>query len=191
MKERFTLLPTPLDGLQILQRQPVGDERGYLERLYCAEALRELLAGRPIAQINHTLTRRRGAVRGLHYQRPPHAEIKLVTCLRGAVFDVAVDLRPASPACGRWHGELLTAGNHKTLVIPEGYAHGFQTLEDDCALLYLHTAAYQADAEAGLHVLSPELAISWPLAITALSERDQRHPMRLDHGLAGENRTGE
>ena len=177
MSTRFDILDTPLSGLRILQRKPIGDSRGYLERLFCAEELQALAPDKPIAQINRTLTASRGTVRGLHFQRPPHAEIKFVSCLRGEVFDVAVDLRYNSPTFLRWHAELLSADNHKTLVIPEGFAHGFQTLTSDCEMLYFHTAAYQSGAEGGLNSQDPKLAIKWPLSVAVLSERDGSHPM--------------
>ena len=177
MSTRFDILDTPLSGLRILQRKPIGDSRGYLERLFCAEELQALVPGKHIAQINHTLTANRGTVRGLHFQRPPHAETKFVSCVRGEVFDVAVDLRHNSPTFLRWHAEVLSADNHKTLVIPEGFAHGFQTLTDDCEMLYFHTAAYQAEAEGGLNALDFRLAIKWPLGVTILSDRDRSHPM--------------
>ncbi len=176
MTARFDILPTPLADLRVLQRKPLGDSRGYLERLFCLEELAEILAGRHIAQINHTLTASRGTVRGMHFQLPPHAETKFVSCLRGEVFDVAVDLRRGSPSFLRWHGEILSAGNHLTLVIPEGFAHGFQTLCEDCEMLYLHTAAYHAAAEGGVNALDAVLAIEWPLEVTTLSDRDRVHP---------------
>lgn len=184
MSTRFDILETPLAGLRVLQRKPIGDSRGYLERLFCSEELQVLAPGKPIAQINHTLTASRGTVRGMHFQRPPHAEIKFVSCLRGEVFDVAVDLRDNSPTFLRWHAEVLSADNHKTLVIPEGFAHGFQTLTDDCEMLYFHTAAYQPSAEGGLNVQDPRLAIQWPLLVAGLSPRDAAHPL-LDNGFIG------
>lgn len=177
MSSRFDLLDTALAGLQVVQRKPVGDQRGYLERLFCAEELQQLALGKPISQINHTFTASRGTVRGMHFQYPPYAEIKFVQCLRGAVFDVAVDVRSNSADFLCWHGELLSADNHKTLVIPEGFAHGFQTLTDDCEMLYFHTAAYQPSSESGLNPTDPRLAIRWPLAIAALSPRDADHPL--------------
>jgi dTDP-4-dehydrorhamnose 3,5-epimerase len=184
MSDRFDILKTPLAGLCVLQRKPVGDSRGYLERLFSTEELQNLAPGKHIAQINHTLTVNRGTVRGMHYQHPPHAETKFVSCLRGEVFDVAVDLRHNSPTFLRWHAEVLSAGNHKTLVIPEGFAHGFQTLTDDCEMLYFHTAAYQPGAEGGLNVKDPRLAICWPLPVAELSPRDATHPL-LDKAFTG------
>lgn len=184
MNARFDLLDTSLSGLRILQRKPIGDSRGYLERLFCSDELQEFVHGKPIAQINHTWTAKRGTVRGMHLQHPPHAEIKFVSCLRGEVFDVAIDLRHNSPTFLRWHAELLSADNHKTLVIPEGFAHGFQTLTDDCEMLYFHTAAFQPGAEGGLNAQDPRLAIRWPLPVTSLSPRDASHPL-LDDDFSG------
>ncbi|EGV20698.1 dTDP-4-dehydrorhamnose 3,5-epimerase family protein [Thiocapsa marina] len=177
---RFTLIETPLSGLTLLQRHPIGDQRGYLERLFCREELAAIIGEREIIQINHTLTATAGTIRGMHFQRAPHAEMKLVTCLTGEVFDVAVDLRRDSPTFLHWHAEHLGADNHRTLVIPEGFAHGFQTLTDDCELIYLHTAAYQPEAEAGLNALDPRLAIPWPAPVGDRSARDRDHPL-LDH----------
>jgi dTDP-4-dehydrorhamnose 3,5-epimerase len=176
MSSRFDILDTPLKGLKLIQRKPIGDQRGYLERMFCEEELQSLIPGKGIVQINHTLTARRGTVRGLHFQYPPHAEIKLVSCLRGEVFDVAVDLRQGSATFLQWHGEILSAGNHKTLLIPEGFAHGFQTLTEDCELLYFHTAAFQFSAEGGLNAQDPRLDIGWPEPVLELSSRDAAHP---------------
>jgi dTDP-4-dehydrorhamnose 3,5-epimerase len=177
MSIRFDILDTPLAGLRMLLRKPIGDSRGYLERLFCTEELQPLASGRHIAQINHTLTAVRGTVRGMHFQHPPHAETKFVSCLRGEVFDVAVDLRHNSPTFLRWHAERLSADNHKTFVIPEGFAHGFQVLTDDCEMLYFHTATFQPGAEGGLNAEDPRLAIQWPLLVVGLSPRDAAHPL--------------
>ena len=177
MNTSFNISATPIQGLQILQRTHLGDSRGYLERLFCTEELQTLIEGKLIVQINHTFTAKRGTVRGMHFQHPPHTETKFVACLRGDVFDVAVDVRRDSPSFLQWHGELLSADNHKTLVIPEGFAHGFQTLTDHCEILYFHTAAYQSDAESGLNAQDPRLTIHWPLPISEQSERDKGHPI--------------
>jgi dTDP-4-dehydrorhamnose 3,5-epimerase len=172
----LTITSTPLAGLAILERHTLGDARGYFERLFCSDELQALLAGRTIVQINHSFTAQAGTVRGLHFQYPPHAEMKFVHCLRGEVFDVAVDLRKGSPTLLQWHAEVLSADNHKTLVIPEGFAHGFQALTNDCEMLYFHTAPYHPEAEAGLHPLDPRLNVGWPLPVSQLSERDASHP---------------
>ena len=174
---RFFIENTPIDGLPIIQRQPIGDDRGYLERLFCSDELDALIGKCSIVQINHTQTTKAGTVRGMHFQYPPHAETKLVSCLRGEVFDVAVDLRECSPTFLHWHGEVLSENNHRTFCIPEGFAHGFQTLTKDCELIYFHTASYAPNAEAALNALDPLLAIDWPLSITELSLRDQKHAM--------------
>lgn len=178
---RFDCIDTPLLGLKVIQRKRIEDSRGFLSRFFCANEFNAYGFNKPVSQINHTLTRQKGAVRGLHYQQPPHAEIKLVSCLKGEVFDVAVDLRKDSPTFLHWHGELLSDNNQRSLLIPEGFAHGFQTLTEDCELLYLHSAPYVKEAEAALNVTDPKLDIAWPLDITELSERDRSHPMlKLD-----------
>ena len=177
MNARFDIGSTSLAGLSVLTRKQIGDSRGWLERAFCTEELREVLGKRSVVQINHTLTRQKGSVRGMHFQHAPSAEMKFVSCLRGQVFDVAVDLRPGSVTFLQWHAELLSAENIKTLAIPEGFAHGFQTLTDDCEMLYLHTAAYDPAAEGGLNPRDPALTITWPLPITELSARDVSHPL--------------
>jgi dTDP-4-dehydrorhamnose 3,5-epimerase len=174
---RFEIQDTPLPDLKVLQRKPIGDSRGYFERMFCVEELNDLLKHRMVLQINHTLTQHKGTVRGLHFQNPPHVELKFVNCLKGEVFDVAVDLRPDSPTFLKWYAEYLSDSNWKTLVVPEGFAHGFQTLTDNCELLYFHTATYNAAAEGGLNALDERLGITWPLSITEQSSRDQNHPM--------------
>jgi dTDP-4-dehydrorhamnose 3,5-epimerase len=174
---RFAVLNTPLAALKVVERQQVGDTRGFLSRLFCADELAAAGWRKPVAQINQTLTRRQGTVRGMHYQRPPHAEMKLVTCLHGAVFDVAVDLRSGSPTFLRWHAEELSAANRRALLIPEGFAHGFQTLAADCELVYLHSVPYVPEAESGLNPQDPMLRIAWPLDIAELSARDSQHPL--------------
>jgi len=179
--QRFDCFDLPLAGLKIVQRKSIEDARGFLSRFYCAEEFANYGFHKSISQINHTLTRNKGAVRGLHYQRPPHAEIKLVSCIKGEIFDVAVDLRKDSPTFLQWHGEVLSEHNQRSLLIPEGFAHGFQTLCEDCELIYLHSAPYCKDAEVALNVTDPKIGITWPLEITELSERDRSHPMiKLD-----------
>ena len=172
---RFSIHDLPLAGLKLVERTRMGDARGFLSRLFCAEELAAAGWRTPIAQINHAGTAGRGTVRGMHYQRPPHAEMKLVSCLRGEVWDVAVDLRAGSKTFLRWHAERLSADNRRALLIPEGFAHGFQTLTGDVELLYCHAAAYAPESEAGLNPQDPRLQIGWPLPIAALSERDSKH----------------
>lgn len=174
---RFTITDLPLPGLKLVERQRLGDARGFLSRLFCAAELLSAGWNKAIAQINHTYTARAGTVRGLHFQRSPHAEMKLVSCLRGEVWDVAVDLRAGSETFLSWHAERLSAENGRALLIPEGFAHGFQALSDDVELLYCHSMAYAPAAEAGLNPQDPRLAIAWPLPIAELSARDSQHPL--------------
>ena len=181
---RFTILDTPIADLKIVERQQLGDSRGFLSRLFCAAELAVAGWHKPIIQINQTSTQKQGTIRGMHFQTPPYAEMKLVTCLRGAIWDVAVDLRAGSPTFLQWHAEELSAANHRALLIPEGFAHGFQSLSDDCELIYVHSVAYAPEAEAGLNPQDPMLSIGWLLGITELSARDAQHPM-LDHHFKG------
>jgi dTDP-4-dehydrorhamnose 3,5-epimerase len=174
---RFEIVPTPLAGLMRIERQRLGDARGFLSRLFCADELAGAGWRKPIAQINHTFTGEAGTVRGMHYQTPPHAEAKLVSCLRGEVWDVAVDLRAGSPTFLQWHAEVLSAENGRALLIPEGFAHGFQTLSPDVEMLYCHSNPYVPGAEAGLSPQDPRLALAWPLPIKQLSPRDSGHPL--------------
>lgn len=173
--KRFTVTDLPLAGLKRVERQRLGDQRGFLARLFCAEELTAAGWVKPIAQINHTYTARKGTVRGMHFQRPPQAEMKLVSCIRGEVWDVAVDLRAGSPTFLHWHAEQLSADNGNALLIPEGFAHGFQALTDDVELLYCHSMPYAAAAEGGVNPQDERLDIRWPLAITELSTRDAAH----------------
>ena len=184
---RFVVDDLPLPGLKRLVRQRIGDPRGFLARLFCAEELAGAGWHKPVAQINHTMTAARGTVRGMHFQRPPHAEMKLVTCLRGEVWDVAVDLRTGSATFLRWHAERLSPDHGHALLIPEGFAHGFQTLSDDVELLYCHSVPYNAAAEGGLNPADPALAIEWPLPVGQLSPRDAQHALLDGHfkGLKG------
>lgn len=172
MRIRLTALP----GVVVVESVAFTDHRGTLCRLYCERELAPILGDRRIAQINHSRTRAAGVIRGLHFQHPPHAEMKLVRCLRGRVWDVAVDLRRDSSTFLHWHAETLSPENGQMLVVPEGCAHGFQALDPDSELLYLHTQCYEPQAEAGLRYDDARLGISWPLAATDVSERDLRHP---------------
>lgn len=176
MTARFDIRQTALEGLVALSKRRIADSRGFLERMYCSEELAPFLGSKQIAQINRTLTLRQGTVRGLHYQRPPDAETKIVSCLRGAVFDVAVDLRAGSSTFLQWHAELLSGDNGAVLIIPEGFAHGFQTLATDCEMAYLHTTQYVPGAEGGLNARDPAIGIRWPAPITELSDRDMALP---------------
>ncbi len=181
---RLSITDLPLAGLKRVERQRLGDARGFLSRLFCAEELRVAGWNKPIVQINHSYTAGRGTVRGMHFQHPPHSEMKLVCCLHGEVWDVAVDIRAGSKTFLRWHAERLSADNGRALLIPQGFAHGFQAQTDGVELLYCHSAAYNAAAEGALNPKDPMLAISWPHQISELSLRDSQHPM-LNEKFAG------
>lgn len=174
---RFSISHTPLKGLKEIQRRPLQDSRGFLSRLFCSEELALCGWHTAIAQINHTFTVRKGSIRGMHYQSPPYCEMKLVTCLKGKIWDVAVDIRSESPTFLQYHGVLLSAENNLSLLIPEGFAHGFQTLTDKVELLYCHSAAYNKNSEAGLNPLDPGLMIDWLVPVTEISDRDKAHPL--------------
>jgi dTDP-4-dehydrorhamnose 3,5-epimerase len=177
--------PTPIDGVVLVTSSSRVDQRGSFARFYCERELSGLLGSRRIVQINQSCTAAIGAIRGLHFQHPPQAEMKMVRCIRGRVWDVAVDLRTNSPTFLRWYASELTPATATMLVIPEGCAHGFQALEEESELLYLHTAFYTPDAEDGLRHDDPRLGIDWPLPATDLSQRDANHPLiALDfHGI--------
>lgn len=174
---RFTVANLSMPGLKLIERQRLGDARGFLSRLFCADELASAGWHKPIAQINHTRTALSGSIRGMHYQMPPHAEMKLVSCIRGEVWDVVVDLRVNSSTFLQWHSQTLSADNGHALLIPEGFAHGFQTITDDVEMLYLHSVAYNPTAEAALRFDDPRLGVPWPLAVTEISARDRAHAL--------------
>ena len=160
---RFEILSTPLSDLLVVQRQAIEDERGFLSRLFCSkELLAQGWAGE-VKQINHTLTRDVGVVRGLHYQIPPKAEAKLVSCIRGAVWDVALDLRKNSPTFLKWHAQEISAANKRAMLIPPGFAHGFLALEEITEMIYKTVGYWGPTAERSLLWNDPDLGIPWPL----------------------------
>lgn len=169
------LRTTAIAGVWELLGQPFSDHRGAFLNGFRAQepAFAQSWGQRPIAQVNLSRTEAVGTVRGLHLQAHPHSEAKLVRCLRGRVWDVAVDLRPGSATRGRWHAVELSPAAGNALLIPEGCAHGFQVLEAGSELLYLHSGAWVPQAETGVHCCDPQLAITWPLPPVGLSERDQ------------------
>lgn len=171
------LTSTPLPGVMVVTSSPHIDSRGSFARLFCERELAGVLGERRIVQINHSRTSTVGAIRGMHFQRLPDAEMKLVRCLKGRVWDVAVDLRADSPTFLKWHAAELAPENARMLVIPEGCAHGFQVLEPESELLYLHTACYTPEAEGGVRHDDPRLGIAWPLPVTDISPRDMGHPL--------------
>ncbi len=179
---KLTIEHSYLNGAAIITAEPHEDERGTFNRCYCAEELTELMGERQIIAVNHSKSNHVGTIRGIHYQRPPYAEVKMVRCLKGKVFDVMVDLRSDSDTFLQWHGEIISSLNHKTLFIPEGFGHGFQVLVSESELLYLHTASFNQEAEGGVLYNDPAINIEWPLIVTEISERDLSHnKISVDH----------
>ncbi len=166
---------TPINGLHIIECQPFSDHRGSFSRIFCKQELQEINHHEEVVQINHSITETKGAVRGMHYQVPPHAEVKIVRCIRGAVFDVVVDVRAGSKTFLQWFGSDLTRENNRAIYVPKGFAHGFQVLEAGSELLYFHTGYYNPDHEGGLIFNDPLVGIKWPLEPTDVSSRDKSH----------------
>jgi dTDP-4-dehydrorhamnose 3,5-epimerase len=178
----FSVGVTTLPGVFTLERGRRGDHRGFLSRLFSADELSGWGWDRPIAQINHTYTAARGTIRGMHFQAGPKAEKKIIMCLKGAVCDVALDLRRGSPAFLQHHMETLSADNRRALLLPEGCGHGFQTLTDDVELIYLHSEYYSPDHEGGVSALDPMLSIPWPEPVGVMSDRDKSFsPLTSSH----------
>jgi dTDP-4-dehydrorhamnose 3,5-epimerase len=163
---------TFIKGVLRIQLEPKGDERGLFTRLYCENELQEVIYPKKIVQVNHSITRLKGTIRGLHFQCPPDAETKILRCIRGKVFDVAVDLRKDSSTYLKWYAIELSPEEPTMISIPQGCAHGFQTLEPDSELLYFHTAFYNPSTEGGIAFFDPTIAISWPLPPVAVSSKD-------------------
>ena len=167
---------TPLQDAFVIEPEPFTDDRGLFTRVFCKQELQSILHDKNIVQINHSLTRPKGAIRGMHFQYPPKAEIKMVKCICGSVFDVIIDLRKGSPSFLKWHGETLSAKNMKMMYVPEGFAHGFQTLKPNSELLYLHTEFYNPEQEGSVFYDDPKIGIKWPLKVTEISDKDKRYP---------------
>ncbi|MFT4872120.1 dTDP-4-dehydrorhamnose 3,5-epimerase family protein [Congregibacter sp.] len=183
MSDWFQICETPLQGLCLLKCRRHADSRGHFSRLYCHSELDSILEGDGVEQANYSITKLAGTVRGLHFQRGANAEKKLVRCVQGEIWDVAVDLRDDSPTYLQWYAATLSAENGKGLLIPEGFAHGFQTQTPDCILTYFHTKKYAPHAEGGIHCDDPEIGIPWPIDSRNLSNRDDSLPIIKDRQL--------
>ena len=169
------LVGTPLAGLFVVELEPIVDDRGFFARSYCAETFRAHGLHTDWPQSNVSFNLRRGTLRGMHYQRAPHEEVKIVRCTRGRIFDVAVDLRPGSPTWRRWFGVELTEENREALYVPAGFAHGFQTLVDGCEVLYQMGDTYHPDLAAGVRWDDPALGVIWPIADPVVSAKDRAY----------------
>ncbi len=173
MSARFDFEETPLKGLFVIKPKPICDERGYFERYFCAKEFKELGFNTPIAQINHTFAKGRGNTRGLHFQHPPFAEIKIIRCLRGKIYDIALDVRQNSPTFLQHYALELSEENSKYLYIPQGFAHGLQVLSDEAEFLYLSSNFYEFSAEVGLNVMDTCFKIKLPFEISEISAKDK------------------
>jgi dTDP-4-dehydrorhamnose 3,5-epimerase len=173
----MTFSETPLKGSYVINLSPYRDERGWFVRTYCENEFREIAHEAKWVQINHSSTAKKGTIRGMHFQLPPYREIKMVRCVRGKVLDVIIDLRKESQTFLRWFAVELSAASMNMIYIPEGFAHGFQTLEDDTELIYHHSEFYTPNAEGGIRYDDPLIGIEWPLQVTSISERDLNHPL--------------
>ncbi|HRD56454.1 MAG TPA: dTDP-4-dehydrorhamnose 3,5-epimerase [Ferruginibacter sp.] len=167
---------TKLKGSYIINLEPRGDNRGWFARTYCKNEFEQVGLNTQWVQTNHSFTSTKGSIRGLHYQQPPYAEVKLVRCIAGSVFDVIVDCRKNSATYLQWVGVELSAGNKTMIYIPEGFAHGFQTLSADAELIYQHSQFYTPAAEAGILYNDANIGIQWPLPLTEISDRDRSFP---------------
>lgn len=167
---------TTLAGAHLIRPKPLWDERGYFARTFCTKEFAERGLVSTFVQQSVSFNHRRGTLRGMHWQRPPHGEVKLVACQKGAIWDVIVDLRPGSPTFGRWEGFEITADNRHRLYVPRGFAHGFQTLTDDTEVCYLISDVHVPEASVGHRHDDPAFGIGWPMAPTMMSARDRSWP---------------
>lgn len=173
-------METGIAGLWLTEPQPFTDERGMFARTFCSRTFAAYGLETNFVQHSRSLSYRMGTLRGLHYQRPPDGETKLVSCVFGAIWDVAVDLRCGSPSYGHWRAYELSARNGRALYIPAGFAHGFQSLTDDAATHYLISQAYAPDSACGVRFDDSDIAITWPIPVTAINEKDLAWPLLRD-----------
>jgi dTDP-4-dehydrorhamnose 3,5-epimerase len=168
--------PTKLSDVYLVQLEPARDNRGFFARTFCAEEFARHGLQTSFPQHSVSFSLRRGTLRGMHYQRDPHGEVKLVRCTQGAILDVIIDIRPGSPTYHGWQEFELSSANGCQLYIPKGFAHGFQTLSDDVEVSYLISAPYAPESAGGIRHDDPAFAIRWPLSVTEISERDLNWP---------------
>ena len=167
---------TPLGGAFVVELEPIRDERGFFARTWCLREFEERGLAACCAQCNVSFNAKSGTLRGMHFQAPPHAESKLIRCTRGAIHDVVVDLRPESPTFKQHFGAVLTSDNHRMLYVPEGFAHGFLTLEDGTEVFYQMSDFYEPSCARGVRWDDPHFGIRWPGEVRVISEKDQSYP---------------
>lgn len=180
---RFT--ETILKGSYLIVPDLFEDHRGFFSRWFCSTEFRELGLTTEFVQCNHSGTAGKGSIRGMHFQLPPHAEVKLVKCVAGKIFDVIIDLRKGSPTFLKWFGTELSTENKTMLYIPKGFAHGFQTLSEDAEIIYMVSSTYKKEAESGVRYNDPMIGIEWPLPLLKISEKDQHIPMLDSQSFKG------
>lgn len=178
------LQETKLKGSYLIDLNKNEDPSGFLNKIFCQKNLSSLLKGKSIHQVNRTFSRKKSLVRGLHFQKPPHAEIKIVYCIKEKVWDLAVDLRKGSPTFLHYHSVNLTEDNFQCFFILEEFVLDFQTLTPNCEILYFHTEDYNIESEVVINSIDPCISINWPKIITERSERDNKNPM-LDKNFLG------
>lgn len=180
----MTFTPLSIQGAYLIQLSPAADDRGIFSRLFCSKELETIGHTKNIVQVNHSITKQAGTLRGMHFQHAQHSEIKMIRCLKGKVFDVIVDLRRGSTTFLKWSGIELSPDLFNMIYIPEGCAHGFQALENNSELIYFHSDFYNADSESAVRFDDPMFSIKWPLTPVNISERDKNHPL-LDKSFSG------
>jgi len=168
---------TSLEGAYTIELNPFSDERGMFMRTYCRNEFKSMGSDKEFVQFNHSITNKAGTIRGMHYQLPPFSEIKLIRCVRGSAFDVIIDIRKDSPTFLHYFAVEINDQNMLSVFIPEGFAHGFQTLQDDTHLIYHHTAFYTPGSEAGIRYNDPLVNIKWPLPVSVITDKDQNHTL--------------
>lgn len=184
---KLTVTKTPIEGLYVVETDAFVDHRGAFARWFCEGELADIIGNRHIKNVNFSRTVKTGSIRGMHFQKPPKAEMKLIRCIRGRILDVVVDIRAGSPTFLQYYAVELSAENMKLFVIPEGFAHGFQSLEDNSEIMYLVTEFYSPENEAGLRFSDPAFNIEWPLEIADISTKDAVHTLvsEYDGGFKG------
>ncbi len=170
-------IETELQGAFLIKPKILKDERGGFTRVFCKQDFKQIGHSKDFVQFNHSFNINRGTLRGMHYQESPHSEIKLIRCIRGSVFDVIIDIRKSSPTFLKWHGTVLSEENKDMIYVPEGFAHGFITLEENSELLYHHTSFYEPKSERGIRYDDSIINIEWPEAIISISDKDRNYPL--------------
>ena len=169
-------ITTPLEGAYLINLEKYEDERGFFARVFCESEFQEMGLSSRFIQVNNSLTGSKGTIRGMHYQLEPSAEVKIVRCIRGSLYDAIIDLRPDSSSFGKWFGSELSAENRQMMYVPKGVAHGFLTLEDNTETFYFASNSYSPDLERGIRFDDPYFGVEWPIPVTESSQKDKSFP---------------